>query len=199
MSEHRSLDHIEPYAAERIRIEARLLVGQAGLSFADVADIRHDMIADLLERLRHYDSGLSGRRTFICRVIRHKAARIREKRLASNRDVRVEAESVNEVLFDDDGLPTERGDELGEEDGLPSFRRSERTNLEARDLVLDVRRALEKLPLELQSLCRELLDATPTQIARNRGCKRTTLYYPLTKIRDAFREAGLADYLGDRR
>jgi RNA polymerase sigma-70 factor (ECF subfamily) len=51
------------------------------------------------------------------------------------------------------------------------------------------------LPDELRDLCERLRDDTMAEIAREMGVPRTTLYDRLSKLRDAFREAGLEDYL----
>jgi RNA polymerase sigma-70 factor (ECF subfamily) len=60
---------------------------------------------------------------------------------------------------------------------------------------MDLDRAIASLPDELRDLCERLRYDTMAEIAREMGVPRTTLYDRLSKLRDAFREAGLEDYL----
>jgi RNA polymerase sigma-70 factor (ECF subfamily) len=50
-------------------------------------------------------------------------------------------------------------------------------------------------PQDLQELCEKLQSSNMAEIAREMGVPRSTLYGKLTKLRDAFREAGLEEYL----
>ena len=65
----------------------------------------------------------------------------------------------------------------------------------ANEIRMDLDRAIASLPDELRDLCERLRDDTMAEIAREMGVPRTTLYDRLSKLRDAFREAGLEDYL----
>ena len=60
---------------------------------------------------------------------------------------------------------------------------------------MDLGQAIASLPEELRDLCLRLHDSTMAEVAREMGIPRTTLYDRLSKLRDAFREAGLTDYL----
>jgi RNA polymerase sigma-70 factor (ECF subfamily) len=60
---------------------------------------------------------------------------------------------------------------------------------------MDLGQAIASLPEELRDLCLRLHDSTMAEVAREMGIPRTTLYDRLSKLRDAFREAGLEDYL----
>ena len=63
------------------------------------------------------------------------------------------------------------------------------------DIRFDVDRVIAALPEDLQELCEKLQSSNMAEIAREMGVPRSTLYGKLTKLRDAFREAGLEEYL----
>ena len=55
--------------------------------------------------------------------------------------------------------------------------------------------ALDEVREYIRDLCVRLHDSTMAEIAREMGIPRTTIYDRLSKLREAFREAGLTDYL----
>ena len=56
-------------------------------------------------------------------------------------------------------------------------------------------RVIAALPEDLQDLCEKLQSSNMAEIAREMGVPRSTLYGKLTKLRDAFRDGGLEEYL----
>jgi RNA polymerase sigma-70 factor (ECF subfamily) len=66
--------------------------------------------------------------------------------------------------------------------------------IEINNLRMDVARVLDTLPEDLRDLCERLRESNMAEIARETGIARTTLYDKLTRIREAFRQAGLDDF-----
>ena len=189
-------DDIDPYAVEIIRFKARQLVGQAGFTVADRDDLEQELILDLLRRLPKYDPSRAKLNTFIARVVEHKIATLIEKQTAHKRDYRRCPCSLNERFEEEEeGRSVERAETLDQEDYLLRIGVEPRAAEELRALALDVPAVVEALPSELGELCRRLKAESVTEISRDTGVPRATLYQSVTKLREIFEDAGLKDYL----
>ncbi len=189
-------DDIDPYAVEIIRFKARQLVGQAGFTVADRDDLEQELILDLLRRLPKYDPSRAKLNTFIARVVEHKIATLIEKQTAHKRDYRRCPCSLNERFEEEEeGRSVERAETLDQEDYLLRIGVEPRAAEELRALALDVAAVVENLPLELHELCRRLGQETVSEISRDTGVPRATLYQSVKKLREIFEDAGLKDYL----
>jgi len=186
---------IDEYAVQIIKFKAKQLVGRVGLTDSDREDLEQEMILDLLQRLPKYNPDRAQRNTFIARVVEHKIATIIEARKAGLRDYRLCNCSLNERLEDGEGGSVERMETIDQEDYLRLTAGLSRSTAELRDLSIDVRQAIEKLPPELRELCRRLGVDTITELSRDTGVPRGTIYESLKKLRAILEVAGLKDYL----
>ena len=188
-------DGIDPYAAGLIRFKARRLVGQAGFTASDREDIEQELILDLLRRLPKYNPKRAQLNTFIARVVEHRLASLIEAQKAGIRDYRRCRCSLNECFEDADGRSVERVDTFDQEDYLLRTGAQSRPSEELNRLAIDVAAVLETLPPELRELCRRLKAETVTEISRDTGVPRGTIYESIKKLREIFEDAGLRDYL----
>jgi len=186
---------IDEYAVRIIKFKARQLVGRVGFTESDREDLEQEMILDLLQRLPKYNPDRAQRNTFIARVVEHKIATIIEARKAGLRDYRLCNCSLNERLEDEEGGSVERMETIDQEDYLRLTAGLSRSTAELRDLSIDVRQTIEKLPPELRELCRRLGIDTVTELSRDTGVPRGTIYESLKKLRAILEVAGLKDYL----
>ena len=188
-------DGIDPYAAGLIRFKARQLVGKAGFTASDREDIEQELILDLLRRLPKYNPKRAQRNTFIARVVEHRLASLIEAQKAGIRDYRRCRCSLNECLEDADGRSVERVDTFDQEDYLLRTGAQSRPSEELSALAIDVAAVLETLPPELRELCQRLKAETVTEISRDTGVPRGTIYESIKKLREIFKDAGLRNYL----
>ena len=188
-------DGIDPYAAGLIRFKARRLVGQAGFTASDREDIEQELILDLLRRRPKYNPKRAQRNTFIARVVEHRLATLIEAQKAGIRDYRRCRCSLNECFEDADGRSVERVDTFDQEDYLLRTGGQSRPSEELSALAIDVAAVLETLPPELRELCRRLKAETVTEISRDTGVPRGTIYESIKKLREIFKDAGLRNYL----
>ena len=188
-------DGIDPYAAGLIKYKARRLIGQAGFTASDREDIEQDLILDLLRRLPKYNPKRAQLNTFIARVVEHKIATLIEAQKAGIRDYRRCRCSLNDCFEDEDGRSVERVETLDQDDYLLRTGAQSRTADELSTLTIDVAAVLEELPRELHNLCRRLQAETVTEISRDTGVPRGTIYESIKKLREIFEDAGLKDYL----
>jgi len=186
---------IDEYAVRIIKFKARQLVGLVGLTESDREDLEQEMILDLLQRLPKYNPDRAQRNTFIARVVEHKIASIIEARKAGLRNYRLCNCSLNECIEDEEGFSVERMETIDQEDYLRMTGGLSHPFSELRDLSVDVRQAIKKLPPELRELCRRLNVNTITELSRDTGIPRGTIYESIKKLRSILEDAGLKDYL----
>jgi len=186
---------IDDYALQLIKYKARQLVGRVGFTESDREDLEQEMVLDLLRRLPKFDPKRAGRNTFIARIVEHKVATIIEAQKAGMRDYRLCSYSLNDRLEDEEGRSIERMETIDQEDYLRRTGKLSRPMSELRNLSIDLRSAVQTLPPELRELCKRLQTESVTEISRDTGIPRGTIYESIKKLRAIFEDAGLKDYL----
>jgi len=186
---------IDDYAVRIIRYKARQLVGRVGFTESDRQDLEQEMVLDLLRRLPKFNPDRARLNTFIARVVEHKIATIIESQKAGMRDYRLCSCSLNDRFENEEGGSVERVDTINQDDYLQRTGRLSRPAAELCDLSFDVSKAIEKLPPELRELCVRFKTNTVTEISRDTGIPRGTIYESIKKLRAIFEDAGLKDYL----
>ncbi|OGQ94899.1 MAG: hypothetical protein A2284_18825 [Deltaproteobacteria bacterium RIFOXYA12_FULL_61_11] len=186
---------LDEYAVKLIRHKARQLVGRTGLVEADRDDLEQDMMMDLLRRLPRFDPSKAKRETFIARIVEHRVATIIETQKAGLRDYRCNAGSLDERRPDEGGGSGDTPPVLDQD----SYRRetldAARQDEGLRDLRRDMARTIAELSPDLRELCLRLLTSTVSEVSRETGVPRGTLYESVQKLRSRFERAGLAAYL----
>ena len=188
-------DGVDPYAVTLIKYKARRLIGQAGFTASDRDDLEQELILDLLRRLPKYNPKRAQLNTFIARVVEHKIATLIEARKAGIRDYRRCPFSLDDRFEDEAGRSVERVDTFDQEDYLLRTGAQSRPADELSALTIDVAAVLETLPPELRELCRRLKAESVTEISRDTGVPRGTIYESVKNLREIFEDAGLKDYL----
>jgi len=186
---------LDEYAVKLIRHKARQLVGRAGLVAADRGDLEQDMVMDLLGRLPRFDPSKAKRETFIARIVEHRVATIIETQKAGLRDYRCNAGSLDERRADNGEGTGDTPPVLDQDSYRHETLQAARHDEEFRDLRRDMARVVEELPSDLRELCRRLLTSTVSEVSRETGVPRGTIYESVQKLRDRFEKAGLAAYL----
>ena len=128
-------------------------------------------------------------------MVEHKIATLIEAKKAGIRDYRRCPFSLNDRFEDEDGRSVERVDTFDQEDYLLRTGAQSRPADELSALTIDVAAVLETLPPELRELCRSLKAESVTEISRDTGIPRGTIYESIKKLREIFEDAGLKDYL----
>jgi len=182
---------IDTYAARLIRAKAHQLIGKAGFTENDRQDLQQDLMMDLLQRMRHFNPAKAKKATFMTRIVQRRISTLLEARHARCRDWRLCRVSLNTPCENDRGdTPRELIDRVDSQGNLGNSERETRQEAIS-NLHMDIERVLDTLPEDLRDLCERLRESNMAEIARETGVARTTLYDKLTRIREAFREAGL--------
>ena len=155
-----------------------------GFSEADREDIEQDLALHAWRQRPKYDASRASQRTFANRVVMNKVVNMIEARQAEKRDVAAVPEINPEVPGDAQVLD------------VSDLR--ERTRREEADEALRkaVARVVADLPERLRALSLHLMDGTMSEVSREAGIPRTTLYDDRKSIREIFERAGLRAYLG---
>lgn len=192
MGTKNAYDELGDYASRLVKWKAAQLVGRAGFTESDRADIEQDIAFQVLRRIRKFDPARGRFEATVRRIVENAVADILAARKAACRDYRRRGPSLNETVRDENGKRVERS-ETFESGG--HLRRTRRPASERRDLKLDLDDVIAELPPDLRRLCERLRNESPTEIARDMGIPRGTLYERMRKIREHFERRGLGEYL----
>lgn len=190
MDNDRQNNELSPYIKKLVECKARGLVGKAGYTRDDLADIEQEMFLDLLKRMRNFDAAKSTLNTFADRVVSRKACDLLRHRQAGMRDWRREAFSLDEEIETDEGSTTRHEfigkDEVGRRKGS-HYRKGE----EVSALRMDTEAVLAGLPTELRRAAELLKTRSVTEAAREMGIPRGTFRDRyLRPLKEAFGERG---------
>lgn len=188
---------IDDYAVKVVRHTAHALVRRGRLQEADREDLEQELMLDLLRRLPGFDPARATFRTFVARIVRHRAARFVAVACSTKEGGRRNAVSLHDEIDDGAGETVERWATLDEETGRRRCGGSGDDDA-TRDLRFDLDEALSDLPREEREICAWLLQHSVTETARGTGMPRGTLWDAMQPIRTRFAAAGLDAYLRRR-
>lgn len=197
MDTNRSIHDFDDFALDMVNIKAAELVGKAGFTLDDIDDIKQEMILDLLERLAKYNPSKSNFKLFVTCVIDRKGQNLIRYRESEKRDYRREECSLNDtVKVANHDEPVQRMNTIDQDDQDIRTGKYGRPAEERTQLRLDIDAVLASIPPELRKAAELLQTQTITQVARELGVPRTTLYDKhLSLLREAFTAKGLNFYV----
>jgi RNA polymerase sigma-70 factor (ECF subfamily) len=166
----------QAFLVRQAAIQASLLVASRSFGSCDWADLRQEIILDLLRRSPKFDESRGDWRCFVRGIARNHASVliVRKRR------------PPTEVSFDD-----LHGDAVSGRREVPDFpdqRQAETAN--ALHLSVDVERVIEGLPPRLRSLAHLLTQMSVTEVCTHMGKSRSRVYQMTRQLRDAFVRAG---------
>ena len=183
---------IDTYSVRLIHIKVNQLIGKYGFNEADRDDLEQDLSIDLIQRMQHYDTSKSKTTTFAARVVKHRIATLVESRKAQCRDWRLKTSLNSPIELDGDECEVL---DLVSSEGTVKRHSQEPLEFQNTDLRLDLTDAIQKLSPELQDLCLLLKTHTISEIVKQTGIPRSTIYCRLRDIREVFEKIGFDDYL----
>ena len=197
-------DELIRYLTRRTRYKARQVAPRYP-ALGDVEDIQHDLIEDVLRRLPRFNGERAGVKTFICLLIHNKIASMIKSHDAERRGYRGCRGRRGHVGRDgslDDWVRDETGSWVRRDAALDAARSTaplgvvHRSAAELSDLAMDAAAVMATLSPEQRELCVRLQTQTPTEVSRETGVSRSTLYQRIAAIRDIFAGAELHLYVG---
>jgi hypothetical protein len=185
------------YAQRTIKHAAIKLMGKCGITSDDLEDIKSEMMLDVLERLPNHDQQRWSYKTFIPRIVKNKSNTILRSRftdkaaffratLSMDAPLCIAGEYRDEEFTLHDVISAESQQEAGKISGQ-----------ELENLKKDIKIVLASLSDIQRRSCEAILDQQPiSKICKDNGLPRGTFcQYVIEPIREAFKEAGLEDYL----
>jgi DNA-directed RNA polymerase specialized sigma24 family protein len=163
---------------------ARRLLRRLRLPEHERDDLRQELLADLIQRLKWFDPRKGTLGVFAGTIVRHRALRI-AARIFRERTVFTQ-------LFHEGERGKARSDNIAEGDGYAAFLGPPSDRLTAVERRLDLVRALGLLNQSDLSLCVELIEHSPTEISRSGRRSRASLYRQLKEIRLQMLTAGIS-------
>ena len=163
---------------------ARRLLRRLRLPEHDRDDLRQDLLADLIQRLKWFDPRRGTLGVFAGTIVRHRALRM-AARIFRER-------AVFTQLLHEGERERARSDNIAEGDGYAAILEQTWDRLTAVERRLDLVRALGLLSQSDLSLCVELVERSPTEISRSGRRSRASLYRQLKEIRLQMLTAGIS-------
>ena len=139
-----------------------------------------------------FDPAAAHWKSFVTTVIERQTATLVRDRRAAKRDRR--RVTTLHVLIDGDDGPLEFTQTIASDEHLNRTDWWRRSDAERAELALDLDEVLAALPEDLRDLAVRLMDASPSQVARDLGVPRSTLQRRMERLRRHFEDAGLRDY-----
>ena len=170
-------------------VAARKLLRQLRLPRHDLDDLRQDLLADLIARLRGFDPGRGSLGAFAGIVLANRSTSIATKVKRDRRLYGPAPISLNETIPDSDGLA--RGDLIGEDQGLAAYFGHPADAFAAAERRLDLERGLGTLGPVDRALCASLTHTTVDRLAASGHGARSNLYRRVRNIRLALLAVGL--------
>jgi RNA polymerase sigma-70 factor (ECF subfamily) len=170
-------------------IAARRLIRKLRIPYDDLADLRQELLVDLIARLPAFDPKRGSLGAFAGIVMANRAARIAHKVKRERRLYGAVPTSLDETLPKGDGAT--RGDFVSEEDGLSAYFGQPADAFADVERRLDVARGLGTLDPDDGALCAALSRTTIDRLAGGGRGARSSLYRRVKDIRLALLAAGL--------
>jgi RNA polymerase sigma factor (sigma-70 family) len=186
-------DITDAFCTNYIRRTAQALVDDGFYPPGDLDDLVQELTLALFENQDDFDPQRGRWSTFVKQVVRSRATSLTRKPEARRRREGTTFESLSTPITDEDGLPTELGYTIREDQDLTNFGEAYRSDEDAVDLAHDLPVAIAKLPPDLRKICEALKTTTVSELARQMKVPRSTLMEQVAKIRAAFERDGLRD------
>ena len=171
----------------------RLCQELARTSTSDVEDIHQDLGLEIWRRAPSYNPDRGPFEAYASVVARSRAKNLRAARHAGIRDWRRTTFFCNELsALESSKLKV---DQVSDDVYRSRLGSQPHPACDRRDLAIDLRRALSKLPRRLRSVAETLAVHTKADAARKLGIARSTLYLLIKEIRQRFEADGLDAYL----
>jgi RNA polymerase sigma-70 factor (ECF subfamily) len=184
----------EQFLSRLIRRKARQIIGQAGFRPGDEADIEQQLRLKVAKHLSAYNDNRGHLYPFLTAVVERNVATILRDHTAEKRDPRRVVSLSVRVDVNGEGQ-IELGAAISEHQADVRLGRTSRSHDAEFSLQQDVDATIAKLPADEQIVCESLKYGSITDVAREMGIPRSTVYDMIARWRQAFQDEDLQEYL----
>ena len=171
------------FAARFIRYKAARLVGRAGIRPCDQEDFEQDLRLHLVQRFDKFDPKVAHWNAFVVTVVSHHVLTLLLRRRRSKRGHDLAHISLHDMADGESGLRGES--KIPAAEGYAN-QACDCDETARRDLAIDVRDILARLPARRRKLCQRLMCDSPSEVARQLQMPRTTLRGHILSLRQHF-------------
>lgn len=183
-------DVTDKFTTRLIRRKADELVAEGTFPPSEREDVIQNMTLTLLEQSANFDPQRAKWSTYVKETVHRIAVSLRRREDAECRRGRRDVASLSVLIPDEDGQLVELGATVSEAEYDAGLGRQRPSHTDAIDLTLDTQAVIDRLPENLREIAQRLKHQTVSQVAREMSIPRTTLLHHISKIRDAFADAG---------
>jgi len=185
-------------AVKFVKFWVRRHMGQS-YTDEDRQDAEQELLIHLWSKSSSYTPGRGDVNAFEKSLIKNKFASLIEHRRAKKRGGGERCLSLNDRIGREGNQPAERGDLRDQDSALRRLGRVRRHFIEEADLRMAINKALDSLAPDAREFAGQLLELTLTELSRTTGIARGTLFDRILKLRKPFSEAGVEEFLPQRR
>jgi len=187
---------IDDSAKMIIRQRAERICEQCGFTKDDREDLEQELTLHLLERAQEFDPSRASWNTFVARITDNKATSIIRHHGRQKRNFRLLVCSLDDTIDCERGRADTRETTHLQDGCDPRMGTTWRFEVEEIDMRVDVSRVLSELSRDLQQLAQRLKTHTITEVARELGIPRSTLYSrDIARLRRTLEESGVLEYI----
>lgn len=171
-------------SADRV---ARRIARKCRVPGHEQEDFRQDLLLDLFARLKSFQPSRGDLGAFAASCFEHRASRLIDR--AKRGRATMSPVSLDDPQPGGDGLTI--GDTIGEADGYGAWLGQFTDAFADVERRIDLERVLGTLPAELVSLCNDMIERSPHDLAKACGTSRATFYRQLRELRFQLLVAGI--------
>jgi RNA polymerase sigma-70 factor (ECF subfamily) len=179
-----------PLASTTASHYARRIVRSLRLTAEDVADIRQELLLEVVRRAPRFDPARAAWPTFIDMIIRHAADELAARLVCGQRH---NAGFLDDLTTRCHGVRVRLTEVVSESEGFGALWSGAGDSFTEVDRRIDIERFVERLPDSLRRLCRLLQTELPADAQRLSGLSRSEFYRQLDELAMRLRAHGLAE------
>jgi len=180
---------IDGFAGRMIAHEAAKLARTQLLRAHDAEDIEQELRIELMGAINSFDPAISHWNAFATTVIQRHVATMIDSAQTESRQTDREVSSLSATSIDEDGNAVPLHHLVRSEENFSARGNVQLTAEQRLSLQEEIENALAKLPDELRELAEQLQTKTFSEIARDSGIPRTTLYRRFERLQKAYHPA----------
>lgn len=195
MGTNSNQERLLSHASEIIRRKGRSLAGKNGFGPSDAEDIMQSLANEILLKAPMFDPEKGTEGQYISTIIRNAVATMVTQAKTAKRGFGFTFISLDEEINLEGDNTVTRHELVDKETYLQATRSSNTPQARQQDLRIDLERLFGPLPPDLKQLAEDLIDMTPSELARASKTPRTTINSRIKKLGEHLSNRGLEEYL----
>ena len=181
---HRNKYHgIDPLAVSIALNAARRAAGRGVMGIDDLPDLEQELVLAALNALQRFDPARGNRGALVKTAVTRQLIDLLRYRCKGSRDYRMTS-SLNKELHSEDGEFSSLLDMVASDGTLGALTLEQINPYDQEFCNSDVRKAVSRLPVKLQTMCRDIQSMPEREVAIKNGISPGTLGRRIAEIRN---------------